>query len=86
MKMWMTRDTSNSDDYDVEFNIVKPTLQLGQFCPGKIGAMDVDENGEEFFILPLSINTMIFHGITNIPLPRKGSRKLVEVKLSIKEA
>ncbi len=79
MKMWMVRDTKfENDGCEVMFHIIKPSFQEGQWFVGNIDGI------EDFEIYPLGIEAAVFRKLTGLSLPRKGSCKQVDVKLSIK--
>ena len=77
MKVWITRDKEPSDTTDlIEFWREEPTLAL-------------DHNfwhGSKSRWGPVALCCKVFRRLTGRPLPRKGSKTLVEVELTIKDA
>ncbi len=80
MKMWMARGTKfeGGDDNEIMFYTTKPSIQGGQWFVGNKSKI------VDFEVYPLGIEVAVFHKLTGLSLPRKGSCKQVDVKLTIK--
>lgn len=72
MKVWMTRDKKEPlfDNYEITFFTKEPSLEQFWFNDG--GEM-------------IEMDKEAFKKFFNLPLPRKGSKKLVELEINLKE-
>ncbi len=71
MILWMTRDRLGPDA-PVEFWRGEPACHCGQYTTGNDYTMQLELAEYKF--------------LTGLPLPRKGSKRKVEISISIKDA
>ncbi len=73
MKFWMTRDDRGGTT--IELWVKEPTLS----CHGLYSTV-------ASVLGDVRLDARLFNSLTGLPLPRKGSKKRVEISLSIKAA